>query len=176
VLLFSKSFLTSFLLPRLRPSSGSPAGIYIVFLLVIARRVWTRFNRVPGVRGRIRRAHHYNERRPHRALDRGTPGEAYRATLKALPAETRIQGHYRLRYDRLDPQGKMSLRRAGRMHHLRTGIANARKRVLALADDTQIIVTDLNDGEVLSTHQIDPTKSYWRNQNKEPGRWPSSPK
>ena len=31
---------------------------------------------------------HYNERRPHRALDRRTPGNAYRATPKALPATT----------------------------------------------------------------------------------------
>ena len=29
---------------------------------------------------------HYNEQRPHRALARGTPGEAYRATPKAAPA------------------------------------------------------------------------------------------
>ena len=119
---------------------------------------------------------HYNERRPHRALDRSTPGETYRATLKALPAPTRTQGHYRLRYDRLDPQGKMSLRRGGRMHHLGTGIKNARKRVLALADDHQIIVIDLETSEVLSTHLIDPSKSYWRNKEREPGRWPGPPK
>jgi hypothetical protein len=31
-------------------------------------------------------------------------------------------------------------------------------------------------GEVLSIHQIDPNRSYWRNQNKEPGRWPGSQK
>ena len=42
------------------------------------------------------------------------------------------QGHYRLRYDRLDTAGKMSLRRAGRMHHLGIGAAHARKRVLAM--------------------------------------------
>jgi hypothetical protein len=31
------------------------------------------------------------------------------------------------------------------------------------------------DAEILSTHQIEPAKTYWRNQNKKPGRWPSSP-
>ena len=66
----------------------------------------------------------------------------------------------------------MSLRRAGRMHHLGVGAAHARKRVLALADNTTITVIDLETGEVLSTHHIDPTKSYWRNQQKSPGRWP----
>ena len=119
---------------------------------------------------------HYNEKRPHRALDRRTPGDAYRATPKALPASNgHAQGHYRLRYDRLDNNGKMSLRRAGRMHHLGVGAKHARKRVLALADDHHITVTDLNTGEILSRHLIQPTKSYRRNQNNQPGRWPGSP-
>ncbi len=115
---------------------------------------------------------HYNEHRSHRALNRRTPGEAYRATLKAAPAGARAQQHYRLRYDRLDPKGKMSLRRAGKMHHLATGAANARKRVLAFSDDTHVTVINLTTGEILSVHLIQPEKTYWRNQNKEPGRWP----
>jgi hypothetical protein len=118
---------------------------------------------------------HYNEHRPHRALDRRTPGDAYRATPKALPATNgHTPGHYRLRYDRLDTHGKMSLRRAGRMHHLGVGAANARRRVLAFADEYHITVADLATGEVLSTHLIEPEKTYWRNQQKEPGRWPGS--
>ncbi len=118
---------------------------------------------------------HYNERRPHRALQRRTPGQAYRATPKAAPASNgHAPGHYRLRYDRLDPKGRMTLRRAGRMHHLGVGASHARKRVLAFADDHQITVVDLNTGEVLSIHQIDPNNSYWRNQNQQPGRGPNS--
>jgi transposase InsO family protein len=119
---------------------------------------------------------HYNEQRPHRALQRTTPGHAYRATPKALPADARTPGHYRLRYDRLDSRGHMSFRRAGRMHHLGIGGAHARKRVLALADDHQVTVIELDTGEVLSVHLIEPGKAYWRNQNKKPGRWPSSTK
>ena len=117
---------------------------------------------------------HYNEQRPHRALSRHTPGDAYRATPKAAPAATQAQQHYRLRYDRLDANGRMTMRRAGRMHHLGIGATHARKRVLAFADDTRVTVTDLTTGEVLSIHLIQPGKSYWRNQNKEPGRWPDS--
>jgi transposase InsO family protein len=118
---------------------------------------------------------HYNEQRPHRALHRRTPGDAYRATPKAAPATNgHAQGHYRLRYDRLDTKGKMTIRRAGRMHHLGVGTPHARKRVLALADDNHITVIELETGEVLSTHLIEPDRAYWRNQNKQPGRWPSS--
>jgi hypothetical protein len=70
----------------------------------------------------------------------------------------------------------MTLRRAGRMHHLGVGAAHARKRVLAIADDTQVTVTDLATGEVLSTHHIQPDESYWRNQNNKPaaGRAPQT--
>ncbi|HLJ03957.1 MAG TPA: IS481 family transposase, partial [Solirubrobacteraceae bacterium] len=96
-------------------------------------------------------------------------------TPKAAPASNGHQpGHYRLRYDRLDSKGHMSLRRAGRMHHLGVGYAHARKRVLAFADDHHITVADLTTGEMLSRHLIEPNKTYWRNQDKEPGRWPSS--
>jgi integrase-like protein len=119
---------------------------------------------------------HDDEHRPHRALNRRTPGEAYRATPRAAPASNgHAPGHYRLRYDRLDPKGRMTLRRAGRMHHLGIGTTHARKRVLALADDHTITVIELHTGEVLSTHLIEPDNSYRRNQNKEPGRWPGSP-
>ena len=117
---------------------------------------------------------YYNQQRPHRALDRRTPETAYQATPKAIPAGTRTQGHYRIRYDRLCKKGTMTFRRAGRMHHLNAGATNAHKRVLALADDHQVHITDLETGEILSTHLIQPDKAYWRNQQKEPGRWPGS--
>ena len=115
---------------------------------------------------------HYNEQRPHRALGRATPGHAYRHTPKALPAGRGADAHYRLRYDRLDTKGKMTIRRAGRMHRLGVGTPHARTRVLALADEHHITVIDLATGEVLSSHKIEPRKTYWRNQNTEPGRWP----
>ena len=85
-------------------------------------------------------------------------------------------GHYRLRYDRLDTKGKMSLRRAGRMHHLGVGRAHAGKRVLAFADEHHITVAELTTGEVLSTHQIDPTVPTGATHNDSPaaGRAPKT--
>ena len=114
----------------------------------------------------------YNEHRPHRELARRTPAVAYAALPKAAPPGHGTPGHYRLRYDVLDTLGKMSFRRAGRMHHLGIGAAHAGKRVLAIADDTTMTVIDLATGEVLSTNTIDPDKTYWRNTQKAPGRWP----
>jgi transposase InsO family protein len=117
----------------------------------------------------------YNERRPHRALARMTPGEAYLATPKALPAGSRASGgHFRLRYDITDSKGAMTLRRAGRLYHLRIGAAHPRTRVLAIVDEHEVTVVALATGEVLSSHLIEPDKGYWRNQRRDPGRWPGS--
>jgi transposase InsO family protein len=113
----------------------------------------------------------YNERRPSRAVHRSTPGQAYRARPKAAPA-TAPHGYYRLRYDHVDAGGKVSLRHAGRMHHLGIGITHRGKAVLALTDTASVTVIELHTGEVLSAHEIDPTRSYWRNKQKSPGRWP----
>jgi len=117
----------------------------------------------------------YNEHRPHRAIGRVTPAEAYRATPKAHPVGRGAPGHFRLRYDTTDRTGGMTLRRAGRLHHLRIGAAHAGRRVLAIADERDVTVVALDTGEVLSTHLVEPTKGYWRNQQKDPGRWPGSP-
>jgi hypothetical protein len=35
--------------------------------------------------------------------------------------------------------------------------------------------TELRTGEVLSTHDIDPARAYWRNKQRSPGRWPGRP-
>jgi len=72
----------------------------------------------------------YNEHRPHRAISRVTPGEAYRATPKAMAAGSGARGHFRLRYDITDSRGAITLRRAGRLYHLKVGAAFARRRVL----------------------------------------------
>ena len=116
----------------------------------------------------------YDEERPHRAIGRRTPGEAYRATPKALPAGPRARGHLRLRYDVADKKGAITLRRAGRLHHLKIGAAHARRRVLAIIDEREVTVVDLGTGEVLSSHLIEPGRGYWRNQRRDPGRWPGS--
>jgi len=116
----------------------------------------------------------YNEQRPHRAIGRATPGEAYRATPRALPASFGARGHFRLRYDVTDSKGAITLRRAGHLYHLKIGAAFAHRRVLAIVDEQEVTVVALDTGEILSTHRIEPDKGYWRNQRRDPGRWPGS--
>jgi len=73
---------------------------------------------------------HYNTRRPHRALDGQTPTATYAASPKATPAGHPDPVHYRLRYDHVGTNGKISLRRAGRMHHLGIGADHRGKRCM----------------------------------------------
>ncbi len=97
-----------------------------------------------------------------------------RPTPKAVAAGSRAAGHFRLRYDVTDSKGAMTLRRAGRLYHLKVGAAHARRRVLAIVDEHEVTVVTLDTGEILSTHLIEPDRRYWRNQRRDPGRWPGS--
>ena len=115
----------------------------------------------------------YNEERPHRAVGRATPGQAYRATPKAVPSNAG-RAHFRLRYDVTDKKGALTLRRGGRLYHLKVGAAHARRRILAIVDEQEVTVVAMDTGEVLSSHRIEPAKGYWRNQRRNPGRWPRS--
>lgn len=116
----------------------------------------------------------YNTARPHRALGRNTPATAYAARPKARPEGTNTPAHYRLRFDHVGTDGKISIRRAGRMHHLGVGANHRGKAVLVLLDETTATVIDRTTSAVLATNTIDPTRTYWRNNDKEPGRWPGS--
>ena len=118
----------------------------------------------------------YNDHRPHRATGRTTPAEAYAGRPRAHPAGRGATGHFRLRYDVTDGKGAITLRRASRMHHLKIGAAHPRRRVLAIVDEHAVTVVALDTGEILSTHLIEPDKGYWRNQRRDPGRWPGSQK
>jgi len=44
--------------------------------------------------------------------------------------------------------------------------------LLACTAHTTVTVINLATGEVLSHHDLDPTKNYWRNTQRTPGRWP----
>ena len=45
---------------------------------------------------------------------------------------------------------------------------------LLLTTATAGTVVALDTGEILSTHLIEPDRRYWRNQRRDPGRWPGS--
>jgi transposase InsO family protein len=105
---------------------------------------------------------YYNTVRPHRALGRRTPIQAYLARPKATPTGKPIDtGHYRVRHDKIDTSGVITLRHNSRLHHIGLGRRHAGTHVLVLVKDLHIRVLNA-DGELLRELQLDPTRDYQR--------------
>ena len=104
----------------------------------------------------------YNHRRPHRSLPhRATPATVYTARPKATPSADRVDDtHDRVRTDRLDASGCVTLRINGRLHHIGVGRTHARTPVLLLAQDLEVRIINAATGELLRELVIDPAKDY----------------
>ena len=104
----------------------------------------------------------YNDQRPHRSLpQRATPATIYTARPKATPGSDRANDtHDRVRTDRLDNSGTVTLRVNGRLHHIGVGRTYARTHVLMLVQDLDVRIVDAATGELLRELTIDPTKDY----------------
>lgn len=105
----------------------------------------------------------YNNNRPHRSLPgRSTPARAYRLRPKATPRERSDDTHWRVRTDRVDKAGRVTVRHDGRLHHIGLGYEHAGTRVLMLIADRNIRVVDAGTGELLRELVLDPTRDYQR--------------
>ncbi len=106
----------------------------------------------------------YNTRRPHRGIGRRTPAAAYTALPKAGPGDTTTRSNTdtdaRIRTDRVDTCGKVTIRYHGRLHHIGLGRTHARTLVLMLVHDRDITIINKTTGEVLRQLVLDPTKDY----------------
>ena len=85
---------------------------------------------------------YYNTVRPHRAIGRRTPAQAYAARPKARPAGPRLNPHYRVRRDRTDGLGVVTLRYHSQLRHIALGREHARRRVFLLIADLHVRVID----------------------------------
>jgi transposase InsO family protein len=110
---------------------------------------------------------YYNSRRPHRALNRQTPLAVFNSLIKARPTQPTTTTDHRVRRDKIDSTGKVTLRYLGRLRHIPVGSAhrNRRVRLLVAGPDVRVIT---DDGELIRALTLDPTRSY------QPlgGRWP----
>jgi transposase InsO family protein len=104
---------------------------------------------------------YYNEVRPHRARGRMTPLVAFGAREKARPSGPKISvgAGVRVRRDRIDKGGKLTLRHRTRLHHIAVGHAHKGKRVIMLIDGLDVRVLS-QEGELLRHLRLDPSRSY----------------
>jgi transposase InsO family protein len=104
----------------------------------------------------------YNHRRPHRSLPhRATPATRYDAMPKALPGPTTDPAtHDRIRHDRVDKAGSVTLRHNSRLHHIGVGRTHAGTCIILLVHDLQIRIVNAATGELLRDLTLDPTRDY----------------
>jgi transposase InsO family protein len=104
----------------------------------------------------------YNEHRPHRSLPhRATPAAIYNTLPKASPTSDRSDDtHDRVRHDKIDSGGAVTLRLNGRLHHIGVGRTYARTPVILLVQDLGVRIVDAITGELLRELTIDPRRDY----------------
>jgi transposase InsO family protein len=103
----------------------------------------------------------YNERRPHRSLPhRATPAAAYAARPKAAPGDRTADTHNRVRNDKIDKTGAVTLRYGGRLHHIGIGRNHAGTSVLLLVQDLNVRVVNAATGELIRDLVLDPSRDY----------------
>ncbi len=110
---------------------------------------------------------YYNNIRPHRALNRQTPIAVFNSLIKAKPAGQPAAVDHRVRRDKLDAQGSVTLRYLSKLRHIRVGAAhkNRKVRLLIAGEDVRIIT---EHGELLRALTLEPHRSYYGLG----GRWP----
>lgn len=113
-------------------------------------------------------ADEYNNHRPHRSLARRTPAHVYAARPKAIPTRQGIQisEHFRVRKDRIDSNGKLTVRHNSRLHHLGVGRRWAGTRILMLIRDLQIRIITEDTGQLICEFTLDPSRDYQPQQPK----------
>jgi len=85
---------------------------------------------------------------------------AFQALERARPSGLKVEvgAGVRVRRDRIDGNGKATLRHRTRLHHIGVGHAHKGKRVL-LVDDLDVKVLTV-DGELLRHLVLDPSRDY----------------
>jgi hypothetical protein len=68
--------------------------------------------------------------------------------------------HDRVRHDRIDDTGVVTLRINGRLHHIGIGRTHARTHVILLVHDLHVRIVDAATGELYRELLIDPNRDY----------------
>ena len=105
---------------------------------------------------------YYNNRRPHRSLDRRTPAAAYQARPKAAPPASPVdhQPQTRVRRDLVDTGGTITLRHSGRLHHIGVGRTHARTPILMLINGLDIHIIHATTGQIIRELTLNPAVDY----------------
>jgi transposase InsO family protein len=102
---------------------------------------------------------YYNQQRPHRSVDGRTPFQAFQARLKAHPSPSAQPIQYRVRRDKLDGEGRVSIRYLGRLRHIYVSYKLKRRPVTLLVAGPNVRVI-AEEGSILRDLTLDPSRNY----------------
>ena len=101
---------------------------------------------------------YYNECRPHRGIGRKIPREVFDAQVKAHPSAA-PQSHLRIRHDKVDACGKLTLRYAGKLRHIGMGARFKGQAVVLMIADAEVRILTAG-GEPLRILALDSARDY----------------
>lgn len=112
----------------------------------------------------------YNQHRPHRSLPhRATPATLYNTMPKALPGPSRnADTHDRIRHDKVDKSGTVTLRVHGKLRHIGVGRTHTGTHVILLIQNLDVRVVNATTGELLRELTINPHRDYQPRSKKGP--------
>lgn len=116
---------------------------------------------------------YYNTERPHHALARRTPHHGYTTSAKATPNDNPCE-EWRIRKDIVTPNGKVTVRYAGKLFQLGIGRAYKGQRILMVITDNHITTSLEETGLVITEHYIDTSRNYQKPFWKHPGPTPTT--
>jgi transposase InsO family protein len=102
---------------------------------------------------------YYNQQRPHSSARGHTPFHAFHARLKAGPSQASSALQYRVRRDKLDGGGKVTIRYLGRLRHLYVSYKHKREAVTLLVAGALVKVV-AEDGSILRELTLDAERGY----------------
>jgi hypothetical protein len=102
---------------------------------------------------------YYNEERPHRARGSITPLAAFEALDKARPGSPVAKTHFRVRTDKVDSCGKVTLRHDSKLFHIAIGRRHKGTPIRLYVADLDVRIVTLN-GTLLRHLTLDTTRTY----------------
>ncbi len=83
------------------------------------------------------------------------------AKVRATPT-AKVGTHFRIRHDKVDKSGKLTLRYESKLLHIGMGARHRGLAVVLLVADRDVRVVSAADGELLRHLTLDPTRNYQR--------------
>jgi hypothetical protein len=81
--------------------------------------------------------------------------------VKARPvSQETSEAHFRVRHDKVDAGGTVTLRHDSKLHHIGLGRTHKGKLIELLVADREVSVLDARTGELIRRLTLDPSRDY----------------